>query len=59
MTPKAAAQLMPQQLVINTRTQEIGTVRCQGPDGWSVLIDWCEYGLRCHPYQSMSEIKRY
>ncbi len=59
MTPRSAEQLMAQELVINERTLEIGTVRECNRGDWEVLIDWCESGLRRHPFNEMTDIKRY
>jgi hypothetical protein len=59
MTPRAAEQLMREQLVINERTQEIGTVRECNRGNWEVLIDWCDHGLGCHPFNEMTDIKVY
>ena len=59
MNPRAAEQLMPQELVINTKTQEIGTVRSNDQFRAIVLIDWYESGLARHSQQQMAHIKRY
>lgn len=59
MTPRSAQQLMPQQLVKNTRTQEIGTVRSNDQFRAVVLIDWYESGLKRHSQQAMADIQTF
>ena len=57
MTPRSAEQLLPQQMVKNTKTQEIGTVRTNDQFRAVVLIDWFESGLAQHSQQQMAHIQ--
>ncbi len=59
MTPKTASNMAPGQIVINTKTQEIGTVRTVDRAAWIVWIDWTKSGPMRYWFGDCGSIKRY